>query len=319
MHVRALFLALLALAYSSQSPGAPIDGRYSAQLHGESIGLEIELDPSGTLSGNMGVGGMMYSIRGKLADGKLSGTMRAFDEELPFSGRFADGAITMRFVEADEYGAEDGGGQDETLVFRRSDGSGTQIAPPASAAAAPPAAPPAAAAAPAGVVINGMTLDQAQIAELTQSYGQPPQPGSYWYDAKSGLYGVAGHAAFGFMLPGHPFGKLDARASQGDTKVIVNGRELPRLEWATWSRLLGYAIMPGAYWLDAAGNTGYEGSPFPTDNLYAAAQRNAGGAGGGGGGGDNFWSSRFSAGNYDSGNTRGYVSVPGYGPVGYGF
>jgi hypothetical protein len=34
---------------------------------------------------------------------------------------------------------------------------------------------------------------------------------------------------------------------------------------------------------------------------------------------DNFWSTRFSAGNYDSGNQRGYVSVPGHGPVGYGF
>jgi len=40
---------------------------------------------------------------------------------------------------------------------------------------------------------------------------------------------------------------------------------------------------------------------------------------GGGGGGDNTWSTRFSAGNYDNDNSRGYVSVPGYGPVGYGF
>ena len=38
-----------------------------------------------------------------------------------------------------------------------------------------------------------------------------------------------------------------------------------------------------------------------------------------GGSGDNFWSTRFSAGNYDSNNQRGYVSVPGYGPIGYGF
>jgi hypothetical protein len=34
--------------------------------------------------------------------------------------------------------------------------------------------------------------------------------------------------------------------------------------------------------------------------------------------GDNFWSTPFSAGNHDPGNQRGYVSVPGVGPVGYG-
>ena len=44
-----------------------------------------------------------------------------------------------------------------------------------------------------------------------------------------------------------------------------------------------------------------------------------GGIGGSGGGGDNFWSSMLGAGNSNADNTQGYVSVPGYGPVGYGF
>ena len=119
------------------------------------------------------------------------------------------------------------------------------------------------------------------------------------------------------MLAGHEFGKLNSNASNGDTGVFVNGRELPQLEWAVWSQMLGYVIQPGRYWLDENGNAGYEGNPIPTENLYMAAQRNY--YGGSGGGGDNIWSTRFSAGNYDSDNQRGYVSVPGYGPVGYGF
>jgi hypothetical protein len=69
-----------------------------------------------------------------------------------------------------------------------------------------------------------------------------------------------------------------------------------------------------ALWMDGMGNAGYEGSSVAVVNLFVAAQQN-----GVGGGGDNFWSSRFGAGNFDRGNTRGYVSVPGYGPVGYGF
>jgi len=118
------------------------------------------------------------------------------------------------------------------------------------------------------------------------------------------------------MLAGHEFGKLDRKASNGNTGVIINGRELPQSEWVVWSQLLGYWIQPGSYWLDQNGNAGYEGNPIPVVNLYVAAQRNAYT---GGGGGDNFWTSRFSAGNYDSGGQRGYVSVPGHGPVGYGF
>ena len=167
------------------------------------------------------------------------------------------------------------------------------------------------------VTINGITLTDEQISEIEQIYSVKPLPGNYWYDPYSGLYGVVGYQAFGFMLTGHDFGDLHSNASNGDAGVFVNGRELPQVEWIIWSQLLGYVIQPGRYWLDENGNAGYEGNPIPTDNLYLAAQRNY--YSGSGGGGDNIWSSRFGAGNYDSNNQRGYVSVPGYGPIGYGF
>lgn len=165
------------------------------------------------------------------------------------------------------------------------------------------------------VIVNGQILDDLQIAEITETYGVAPLPGSYWYDFQSGLYGVDGYQAFGFMFPGHIFPDMDPQCSAGDTEVYVNGRHLPQGEWLVWSQILGYWIMPGRYWLDAYGNAGYEGNPIPTTNLYTATQQN----GAGGGGGDNFWTSRFSAGNSNAGNTQGYVSVPGHGPVGYGF
>ena len=167
------------------------------------------------------------------------------------------------------------------------------------------------------VLINGITLTNEQLSEFEKTYGAKPQPGNYWYDTNSGFYGVIGFQAYGFMLPDHDFGTIKRNASNGDSGVVVNGRELPQTEWAIWSQILGYWIQPGFYWLDQYGNAGYEGFPTPVVNLYVAAQQNA--YGGAGGSGDNFWSSRFGAGNYDSGNQRGYVSVPGYGPVGYGF
>jgi hypothetical protein len=167
------------------------------------------------------------------------------------------------------------------------------------------------------VVINGRALTEEGARALEVTYGVRPIPGNYWYDARSGLYGAWGRPAHGFMLPGHDLGPLDAGASGGRSEVFVNGRELPDEEVRIWERILGSTVRPGRYWLDGQGNAGFEGNPVPTTNLIVAGRRNSFRSGGAGG--DNFWSRRFSAGNYDRGNTRGYVSVPGHGPVGYGF
>lgn len=169
------------------------------------------------------------------------------------------------------------------------------------------------------VIINGTTLSTQQLEDISKLYGVRPLPGSYWYDKISGLYGVKGYAAYGFMYPGHELGEISLKDSSGNTRVIVNGRELPQSEWMVWSSILGYYIQPGNYWFDANGNAGYVGSPIPLVNFYMIAKQNAYRKTNNKASGDNFWSSRFSAGNSDSGNTRGYISVPGYGPVGYGF
>lgn len=164
-----------------------------------------------------------------------------------------------------------------------------------------------------GIRVNERELSVAEVAGLQTRYGVPPVAGEYWYDARSGMYGVIGQAGTGFMLPGHEFGPLERRCSGGRTGVLVNGRELPQLEWMIWSRVLGAAIHPGSYWLDADGNAGIEGSSVPAVNfVQSAARRGPVGA-------DNFWSARFGAGDHEADNQRGYVTVPGHGPVAYGF
>jgi len=75
------------------------------------------------------------------------------------------------------------------------------------------------------------------------------------------------------------------------------------------------AVQPGRCWVDSQGNFGYERGPM-LGNLVLLAQ--AASRARGGGGRDNFWTTRFSAGNYDSNSGSGYVSVHGYGPVGFG-
>jgi len=167
------------------------------------------------------------------------------------------------------------------------------------------------------VVVNGLALSKRQLSEFAAKYRAQPAPGSYWYDKRSGLWGYAGMPAAGFLLPDHDLGTLAEGAAGGNTQVFLNGRHLPYQEVVIFSRLIGQIIVPGRYWLDGTGNYGYEGMQLAIGNLYLLAV--ARGGGGGGGGGDNFWSTRFSAGNSNADNTQGYVNVPGVGPVGYGF
>lgn len=172
----------------------------------------------------------------------------------------------------------------------------------------------------ARVVINGRALTAGDIENFEKLYRMKPAPGNYWYDGKSGLYGAVGQPAAGFMHPGHDLGPLAADASKGNTGVFINGREQTLSEVQMLTHLARTQVLPGRYWLDARGNAGYEGNPVPVGNLFAAAvAAQQGGGGGGGRGGDNFWSSRFSAGNYNSDNSAGYVSLPGGGTASYGY
>jgi len=179
---------------------------------------------------------------------------------------------------------------------------------------APPTAEPAEArptlvSAPApspgtGVFINGRELTAAQVGEMARTYGTPPQPGRWWYDPRSGLFGRVGEPVFGSVRPGHDFGPLSANASRGTSGVYLNGRNLPPPEVALYSMLLG-PIQPGRYWLDGQGNVGHEGNAMPVANLLVAAQvagmmAQGGGAPAGGGSPADAWLS----GNEWSGEAR---------------
>ena len=126
------------------------------------------------------------------------------------------------------------------------------------------------------VVVNGQAMTAEQQAVFTATYGSPPIPGKYWYDARSGLYGYVGAGPMGSMQPGHDYGALAADASGGATGVFINGRELPLMEVQLYAQLLG-PVLPGRYWLDATGNVGREGEPQALANLFGAAAQ-AGGA-----------------------------------------
>jgi hypothetical protein len=125
---------------------------------------------------------------------------------------------------------------------------------------------------PTATIINGKPLTAEQKAEFLQIYGTQPLAGDFWYDTRSGLWGVKGREAFGILRPGHSYGELAPTASAGNTGVFINGRQINMAEAIYIRNLLG-SVLPGRWWLDgASGYFGLEGSTIPMGNLYIAAR-----------------------------------------------
>lgn len=110
------------------------------------------------------------------------------------------------------------------------------------------------------VIVNHVRLTPGQLVVLSRMAGQPPRSGRYWYDGRSGAWGIEGGPALGQLPPNLGFGgPLRADASKGKSGVYINGRQLTRGEVAQLSRL--GTVFKRRYWLDANGTFGFEGGP----------------------------------------------------------
>jgi hypothetical protein len=128
-------------------------------------------------------------------------------------------------------------------------------------------------------VINGRLITDQQKAEFFLVYRGPLQPGTYWYDSASGFWGYWGHEVAGLLNQGHDFGPLPANASNGNTGVFINGRQLNWIEVQFFQQLLGVPLR-GRIWLNGrTGFFGVEGQPQPVGNLTAILQARRGSGG----------------------------------------
>ena len=126
------------------------------------------------------------------------------------------------------------------------------------------------------VIVNEVRLSDDEVNTLERAVGSTVRDGDYWYDRACGAWGMKGGPCAGFIRPGIALGgPLRRDASQGNTGVFVNGRELHVVDVIALQRL--GPVFPGRYWVDGLGNFGIEGGPR-MGNLAAAGQMTSGGA-----------------------------------------
>jgi len=148
-----------------------------------------------------------------------------------------------------------------------------------------PTTPPPSPAAPTErvVIVNGKRLSAAELERLERTYHTEIRAADYWYDRRTGAWGLRGGPTRGFILPGLELGggRLAADASGGGTQVFINGRELHPQDVFVLQSCLPLPVQRGRNWVEANGIGGYEGGP-PMFNLVALCNQKQGGAGAGG-------------------------------------
>ena len=288
MNMRFACAAILLVAgMPHDSAGAAaLDGRYIA-TEPDSIAVTLRESKGSVITGTLTQEGESVPISAKRRGGKIVGKVGTGAATLPFTATIKGSQLIMDLGPSDEA---------ERIVFRRA-GTVGAVAPPTAMPGAS-AGPPPSADIPnrRHVSINNQPLADRELAHIEQAYRVRIADADYWYDNVLGAWGIQGGPTRGFILPGLNLGgRLRPDASNGDTQIFVNGRELHRLDALALQQITG-PIIPGRYFITSQGLAGYEGGP-PQWNLLAMLAQQSGG----GGGGDNIWSSLTGAGNSQGG------------------
>jgi hypothetical protein len=274
--------SLLLVACAAQA--ADLTGRFVSE-ESSSLTLQLEQRADGSVSGYFASPSGPVAVSARPSGKELHGTMRGEDGTFEIRLRPEGSRVLVRFMtEPDgklhpfrraEQRSDDG-------VTAITTAAGTVIIEKGPREAATPL-PSSAARAERVVIVNGKRLSAAELERLERKYHTEIQPADYWYDRRTGAWGVTGGPTRGFILPDLELGggRLATDASGGGTQVFINGRELHPQDVFILQSCLPLPVQRGRYWVGANGIGGYEGGP-PMFNLVALCSQKQGGAGPGG-------------------------------------
>ncbi|CAK9878907.1 unnamed protein product [Sphagnum jensenii] len=124
---------------------------------------------------------------------------------------------------------------------------------------------------PEQVWVNGSKLSKEEMALLLGCEKSPQKlkPGRFWYDSQTGLWGKEGHRPDNIISPLLKVGgNLQTNASNGTTKIFMNGRELGKLE-LKMLKLAGVHCPPNTHlWVENNGNYSEEGFSNIKGNIW---------------------------------------------------
>jgi hypothetical protein len=221
--------------------------------------LQLEGDGQGRYQGSLTIDDYPAAIVAEARGDSLVGELHeGYGEIYRFTARLTDGGLELNFESGESLLLASGPITDAELSPAWDDdyeyGPGQNAESPS---------------APGELTINGRAISQQQ-AQTLAAYGIQAQPGNYWYDPVCGAWGIWGGPTAGFVQAGIPVPPLPAHASNGQTGVYVNGRNIAYSELQYLQTLAQGPIYPGQYWLDANGYAGAVGGPALINFLQAA-------------------------------------------------
>ncbi len=267
--IRLMIILVLALSSSTVFADS-FSGRFVGDLDGDRYTLSMQKNADGSYAGVIEAGGERVRLVGLLRGQQLIGTIYEEGDSYGFTASVQSGGGLLL---TDEDG--------ESVAFSREgstvDSASRQPSSPAtvqsSAVGSSDYSSASAIEGVSKVYINRIALKADRLSALQSQYGVRIQSGRYWYDARSGAWGLENGPTVGFIQAGLNLpGPMPASISGGGTHIFINGREIHPIDQRGLQALFGVTY-PGRYWLDARGNLGLENGPALV-NIAAQIRQN---------------------------------------------